>query len=212
VPQCEVYGVVMSNSKKRNAAAIARLADAFPATFFVGPARRAPLRIGIADDIAATGIVSLKELRYALISYCSGAGYLRSLKAGAPRLDLAGNEVSIVTAEEAEHAREKLDAVLARRKPKPAPQQQAAVDAQRYDEAKKKVVLEKVQPQAERHAAADPDRVIAAAIGIALNTAAEVRKQKPAAAEPVRQPKGDGFAALKAAAARRKAVGLRAAR
>jgi hypothetical protein len=60
-------------------------------------------------------------------------------------------------------------AKLARRRPKPAPQPQAA---------------QKAQPQAKK----------------------EARKQKPAAAEPVRQPRGDGFAALKAAAARRKAV------
>jgi hypothetical protein len=67
------------------------------------------------------------ELRWALCSYCNSAGYLRSFKEGAARLDIAGNEVGIVTKDEAEHARAKLDAVLARR----TKQKAAAPEAKR---------------------------------------------------------------------------------
>jgi ProP effector len=116
----------MSNSKKRTAAAIARLADAFPKAFTIDPARRAPLRIGIADDIAATGVIPPKELRFALMVYCSSAGYLRSLKEGTARLDLGGEVAGVVTADEAVYARDKLNAKLAYWQAKRLEQQRSA--------------------------------------------------------------------------------------
>ncbi len=169
--------VQLSRRKQRRqqiTAALDRLANTFPQTFFVYGAHRKPLKIGIANDIAATGAIPPEELRWVLRSYCGATGYFRSCKEGATRVDLAGNEAGIVTADEAEYAREKLAAVLARRQPQPTPQPQATADAQRVlanrSEAKEKAA----------------------------------REQKPATADPARQPRGDGFAALKAAAARRR--------
>ena len=114
--------VQLSRRKQRRqqiTAALDRLANTFPQTFFVYGAHRKPLKIGIANDIAATGAIPPEELRWVLRSYCGATGYFRSCKEGATRVDLAGNEAGIVTADEAEYAREKLAAVLARRQPQP---------------------------------------------------------------------------------------------
>jgi ProP effector len=104
-------------------ATIAQLAERYPRTFFVLEKRRKPLKIKIAGDITATVDSAIRpvELRWALMRYCNSAGYLRSVQAGAAQLDLAGNEAGRVTADEADHARQKLDEVLARRQPKPKP-------------------------------------------------------------------------------------------
>jgi ProP effector len=165
--------VQLSRQKQRRQQIIAvldRLANEFPQTFSIYGAYRKPLKIGIFDDIVATGVIPPHELRWPLCAYCNSISYLKNLKVGATRVDLAGDEAGVITEAESEHARAKLDALLVRRRPKPAPQPQAA---------------QKAQPQAKK----------------------EARKQKPAATEPVRQPRGDGFAALKSAAARRRETG-----
>jgi ProP effector len=68
--------------------------------------RRSPLKVGIFNDllVATGGAITVPELRAALRRYCSSAGYLAAMKHGAGRLDLDGNIVSTVTAEEAAHA------------------------------------------------------------------------------------------------------------
>jgi ProP effector len=104
-------------------ATIALLAERYPRTFFVLGKQRKPLKIGIADDIMADGAIDSENLRWALGVYCNSPDYLRSFQAGAVRLDLAGNEAGIVTEAEADHARVKLAAVLARRQPQPSPRQ-----------------------------------------------------------------------------------------
>jgi ProP effector len=176
-------------------ATIALLAERWPKTFFVLGKRRKPLKIGLADDIAATvdGTVWPVKLHLTLRSYCASLGYLRNFQEGMPRLDLSGNEAGVVTAADVEHARAKLDEVLARRQPKPQPP--ATAGAQHHEQ--KATPQAALQPE---HAAADPGRAIAAAVSVALDIAAEAKR-----AAPTSQPKrGDGFAALKAAAARRR--------
>ncbi len=112
----------LRDTKQANAM-IMLLAERWPACFAVYEKRRKPLKVGIAGDIAATVDTAIRptELRRALCTYCNAIGYLRSFQVGTARLDLAGNEAGIVTADEAEHARRKLDEVLAKRQPKPEP-------------------------------------------------------------------------------------------
>lgn len=122
----------MSKTKRRQqyaqiVAVITLLADAFPRAFSLYGARRQPLKIGIANDIAAKvdGAIQSEELRFALNNYCNSVGYLRSFKVGVARLDLNGDATRTITADEAEHARRKLVAKLmrlaAKRQPKPTP-------------------------------------------------------------------------------------------
>jgi sRNA-binding protein len=90
---------------------IARLAELFPNCF---RQPRQPLKIGIHNDIIARH----PELRPNLIAsalktYTRSQGYLETLKAGAPRIDLEGNQVGTVTASDEEDAKRKRSADLA---------------------------------------------------------------------------------------------------
>ena len=82
---------------------IEQLAERFPQAFVVFEQRRKPLKIGIYDDIAAAinGAIAPRELDYALHFYCHNEGYLRSMRAGAARVDLMGHPGDEVTAEQA---------------------------------------------------------------------------------------------------------------
>jgi ProP effector len=96
------------------AAAIALLAEQFPKCFAVYERRRRPLKVGIYGELLAAldGAITERELHAALGVYTSNLEYLRTLVAGAARIDLNGTPVGTVTREEAEHAKERL---LARR-------------------------------------------------------------------------------------------------
>jgi sRNA-binding protein len=165
-------------------ATIALLAERYPNAFFVLGKQRKPLQVGIANHIEIDDVVRLTDLRWALGAYCCSPGYLRSFQAGVPRLDLDGNAAGIVTEAEADHARRKLDEVLARRQRKPQPQATAGTQLE------------------QKRAAADPGRAIAAAVNVALDIAAEA--QKRAAGDSTSQPKRITLADLKRAAARRR--------
>ena len=85
---------------------IAQLAKLYPNCF---RQPRQPLKIGIHSDI----IAQHPELRASLIAsalktYTSSLGYLEMLKAGAARIDLAGNPVGTVTAADEEDAQRKI--------------------------------------------------------------------------------------------------------
>jgi ProP effector len=89
---------------------------------------RLPLKIGIHDDLVALlPEIDPQIIGNALKLYTIHSGYLRGLVEGAPRVDLNGAEVGIVTAEAASHARELLERFLKRQaannpnKAKPAP-------------------------------------------------------------------------------------------
>jgi sRNA-binding protein len=113
---------------------IAQLAELFPQTFFVYEKRRKPIKVGIRADLAPLVSVTEDELTTTLGYYVRNSGYLRACVEGAARLDLAGNEAGIVTADEAEHAQGKLAAVLARRQPKTKPALLAVAGKQRLRE------------------------------------------------------------------------------
>jgi ProP effector len=85
---------------------IEELANRWPRCFAVDPARRRPLKIGIADDIRAalSGAIEEAELGAALRYYVGGIGYLSAMRAGETRIDLDGNPSGIVTDRDATHA------------------------------------------------------------------------------------------------------------
>ncbi|SET11451.1 RNA chaperone ProQ [Thalassotalea agarivorans] len=86
---------------------ISYLAEKFPACFSVeGPAK--PLKVGIfqdlAEQLAEDEQVSKTRLRQALRHYTSSWRYLKSVKAGAFRVDLAGEQVAEIDKEQADYA------------------------------------------------------------------------------------------------------------
>ncbi len=86
---------------------IAYLAELFPNCFSVkGDAK--PLKVGIFQDIAeridGDDKLSRTVLRSALRKYTSSWRYLASVKEGAKRVDIDGNEAGTIEAEHAEHA------------------------------------------------------------------------------------------------------------
>lgn len=74
-----------------------------------------PLKIGIHEDLAAGETLPDHWIRRALASYVRSPRYLRVLKTGAVRMDLAGNNAGFVSADEAEHAQQQLDTVRVQR-------------------------------------------------------------------------------------------------
>jgi sRNA-binding protein len=179
----------MSNRQKQTFAIFERLAETFPLTFFVYEVRRRPLQVGIANHIATKVDIRPTELRWALCSYCNSAGYLRSLQEGSARLDLAGNEAGIVTDAEAEHARQKLNEVLARRQPKPQPAPQQRREGPAAQER---------APRKQRAANLDRGEVGSQR----CENSSLARQSDPTLTQ--RQPGRLGFAELRASAAQRK--------
>lgn len=97
-----------SNSKD----VIAFLAESFPNCFSTqGEAR--PLKIGIFQDLAARlendERISKTLLRSTLRHYTNSWRYLHSIKEGAYRVDLDGNQDAQIEKEHADHAKQQLD-------------------------------------------------------------------------------------------------------
>ena len=85
---------------------IAILAELFPHCFAVDKwAPHRPLKIGIHVDLVATGLVAPRECTIALTAYTGRLQYQRAVAAGGARVDLDGNAVGEVAADEIEHAR-----------------------------------------------------------------------------------------------------------
>lgn len=102
-----------NQSKRARTDALTWLASMFPAAFD-NTQRIRPLKTGIMSDIlqyseqaAAVGI-SKSKLREAVVLFTRRLDYLACLKLRETRIDLQGQEVSLVTAEEAEHAAAKI--------------------------------------------------------------------------------------------------------
>lgn len=86
---------------------IAYLTEKFPACFSIkGPVK--PLKIGIFQDLAEKlnddEAVSKTRLRQALRHYTSSWRYLKIIKVGISRVDIDGNEVAEIDAEQAAYA------------------------------------------------------------------------------------------------------------
>jgi ProP effector len=98
-------------------ATLARLAEAFPQTFVLEKYRpHWPLKVGIAAAIPARcPAIERHALAAALTVYTRRIMYLRSLVAGAARVDLDGNRCGEVTTRDAEYAAAKLAKILASR-------------------------------------------------------------------------------------------------
>ena len=90
--------------------ALARLADEFPRTFVQEKYQpHWPLKVGIAADLVERGPeLDHHKLTVALTVYTRRVMYLRSLVAGAARVDLEGNPAGEVTVQDAEHAAARL--------------------------------------------------------------------------------------------------------
>jgi ProP effector len=93
-------------------AVIDLLCQQWPQTFFKYQARRKPLKLNIDHDIflLLDGVVTYLELKRALACYVNNFGYLKSYRAGAPRIGLDGLSCGLVTEGEAEYARQKITA------------------------------------------------------------------------------------------------------
>jgi ProP effector len=89
------------------------LVEHFPNAFFKKRDQVKPLQIGIFNEIIDfyerldTPPFSKKALREALNYYSSSPAYLNCQKPNTPRVDLFGNEVDVVTEEQAKYAKQR---------------------------------------------------------------------------------------------------------
>lgn len=86
-------------------ALLAQWYQRYPKAFFKGHTQ--PLKVGIHHDLAACEPWSGKLIRRALANYVNLPRYIKSVREGATRIDLEGNEAGVVDAEAARHAAEK---------------------------------------------------------------------------------------------------------
>lgn len=98
------------NAKKDKLKTIDWLTEHFPGAFFKKTTQVMPLKIGIFDDIIDfyerldSPPFSKKTLREALNYYSASRAYLNCQKKGVARVDLFGNEVDVVSDEQAKYA------------------------------------------------------------------------------------------------------------
>ncbi|MCP0913437.1 MULTISPECIES: ProQ/FINO family protein [Legionella] len=100
-------------AKKEKLKTIDWLIEHFPAAFFKKANQVRPLKIGIFDDIIDfyerldAPPFSKKTLREALNYYSASPAYLNCQKENTARVDLFGNEVDVVTGEQAKYAQQR---------------------------------------------------------------------------------------------------------
>lgn len=117
---------------------VAYIAELFPACFSLKDEAK-PLKVGIFQDLAERladdPAVSKTQLRAALRQYTSSWRYLYSVKEGAVRIDLDGNDCGVISAEHVAHAK----ATLAESKAKAAERrkQKQALDNENADKKTK---------------------------------------------------------------------------
>jgi ProP effector len=106
----------MINQRHQTARRVkALLAKRWPLTFAVPR----PLKRGIHHDLAAAALdLSKQQIKIGLTAYAGQPAYLQSLRPGAMRVDLDGQEAGAVTEEEAAQAVERLKELKARQKQK----------------------------------------------------------------------------------------------
>jgi ProP effector len=89
--------------------AIWRLQKHFPLAFPVNPAPKVPLKEGILKDaeqhLELLG-VSSEQLKQGIATWCRGSRYWASMTENAPRLDLSGQAVGMVTTAQSLHAKQ----------------------------------------------------------------------------------------------------------
>ncbi|PJD95218.1 MAG: protein convertase [Legionella sp.] len=100
----------VNQTKKDKLEIIDWLIEHFPQAFFKKRNQIKPLKIGIFDDIIDfyerldTPPFSKKALREALSYYSASPAYLMCQKENAARVDIYGNEIELVTADQAKYA------------------------------------------------------------------------------------------------------------
>ncbi|TAL60593.1 MAG: protein convertase [Legionella sp.] len=98
------------------------LIEHFPAAFFKKANQVKPLKIGIFDDIIdfyerlESPPFSKKALREALSYYSASPAYLGCQKVDIARIDIYGNEVDVVTADQAKYAYQRFQERYAKKK------------------------------------------------------------------------------------------------
>jgi len=109
-------------SRKDKLITIDWLIENFPAAFFKKPNQIRPLKIGIFDDIIDfyqrldNPAFSKKAIREAMNYYSASPAYLSCQKESVARVDLFGNEVDIVTDEQAKYAHRRFQQHYAEKK------------------------------------------------------------------------------------------------
>ncbi|MFA5959748.1 MAG: ProQ/FinO family protein [Tatlockia sp.] len=110
------------SAKKDKLQIIDWLVEYFPCAFFKKSNQVKPLQIGIFNEIIAfyerldTPPFSKKALREALSYYSASPAYLNCQKANAARVDLFGNEVDVVTEDQAKYAHQRYQTRYANKK------------------------------------------------------------------------------------------------
>lgn len=100
----------LNATKKDKLQVIDWLIENFPNAFFKKGNQVKPLKIGIFDDIIDfyerldTPPFSKKSLREALSYYSASPAYLNCQKPNTARVDIYGNEIDVVTPEQAKYA------------------------------------------------------------------------------------------------------------
>jgi len=91
---------------RTDATTLAQLIESFPLTFVPFGQPPKVLKIGIAADIRAAAVsIGRKRLKRALSAYCAQYLYRAAHIAGAPRVDLTGSIVDVVTTEQVASAK-----------------------------------------------------------------------------------------------------------
>ena len=109
--------------KKHKLQTIDWLSEHFPAAFFKKSNQVKPFKLGIFDDIIdfyerlESPPFSKKALREALNYYSASPAYLNCQKTNAARVDLYGNEVDVVTADQAKYAYQRFQQRYTKSKP-----------------------------------------------------------------------------------------------
>jgi len=109
------------NSAKAAAAVIKQLAARFPAAFVVDKwESHRPLAYGIREQIRALcPELGRRKIANSLFFYTGRLKYREALTENAPRIDIDGHPVGVVSSEEAQHAKERVKAELERRNNQP---------------------------------------------------------------------------------------------
>jgi ProP effector len=159
-----------SKAQHRLQAALAKLAELYPACFAAGASGpHRPLKIGIYADLRERG---LKAAEAGVLGvYTRRRAYLKAVAAGGPRYDLDGNPCGEVTADQMAAAQAKIEAAakIARER------REAEIKPQKKEEGRK--TLEAVHMSRSERQAQAPRRFSLAD----LKAAAQARKAQRAA-------------------------------
>lgn len=96
-----------------NRKAMDELCELYPEAF--NPRKPKPLKIGIHENLAADGKLSKTRIRRALNVYVRLRSYYACMVEGADRVNVDGSPDGKVSAEDAEHAKQKLEVIDKRR-------------------------------------------------------------------------------------------------